>query len=291
MWKGPGRNRHTARGVKKNKDIKGYILGAGVVILAGIILFSVSIGSPKSLSGLNRSLGRLFYPFELLLSYTYDGISSVIGDYILLVQTEEKNEQLQREIAKLRLENHKLRAALDNLADLLPVEEYRKRLEFKTKTARVIAAGMPGASNELTIDLGEEDGIKTDMGVIVPEGVVGVITKVLPGVSVVRLLSDPEAAIDATIPDTKVRGIVGGRSEGNQLRCKFSFVEHADEIKDGDLLVTTGMDQRFPPGLPIGKIVLKEGNQTGQEQETFMVRPAVEFESLRHVLVITSINW
>ena len=266
------------------------LLWLAVAVIVSIMFFAFGSREPAHSTLVDRSLSRLVYPIEKGVTFVVDGVVWVGRRYLFLLQTEEDNERLREQVAGYKMENRRLKEALARLSDLLPAREYAESLKFDTLTARVIAAGFDTTSRVVTINKGSADGIKAEMGVITPDGVVGIVLRVFNGASIVRLLIDPRAAVDALLPDTRVRGIVRGVNDPKRLQCSFTFVTHSEGIVDKGQLVTSGLDQRFPPAIPLGTVRVAPGTDP-QAVDTFDVVPAVDFQALQHVLVITGSNW
>ncbi len=261
------------------------------VIAASISLYVYTLNNPdKQIVLIDRSLARVFFSVELLVSNVASKITNAGAEYSSLKNAQLENAYLKKRIEELKHENGRMKETLNRLSDLMPVKEYAEKLKFETIPAMVTTAPLSASNWVITINKGEKDGVKPNMGVITQEGVVGVISKVFPTSSLVQLIVDRSGAVDAAIPETKVRGIVRGLGSKTVLRCFFSFVEHGAEIKDGQTLLTSGLDQRFPPGIPIGTVHTFAGFFS-EEVENYDVAPFVDFKLLRTVLVITGAKW
>ena len=266
------------------------LLWLAVAVIVSIMFFAFGSREPGHATLIDRSLSRLVYPIEKGVTSVVDGVVYVGRRYMFLTRTEADNEKLRQKVADYKMENRRLKEALQGLSDLLPAREYAESLKYETVTARIIAASFDTGNRVVTINKGTADGIKADMGVMTPDGVVGIVMRVFNGAAIVRLLTDPRAAVDGLLPGSRVRGIVRGINDPSQLRCTFTFVEHSEGITDGGKLVTSGLDQRFPAAVPLGVVRVPPGADP-QTVDAFVVEPAVDFQALQHVLVITGGNW
>jgi rod shape-determining protein MreC len=170
-----------------------------------------------------------------------------------------------------RQENVRLRALLD-LKETLPVP---------TAAATVLANSFRGPTKTCLIDKGARAGIQPDMPVVDPQGVVGRVWAVGPGISKVQLLLDASGGASVLVQRTRVQGVVVGR--GDQL-LELRYVSTVDDVQPGDLLLTSGQDQIYPRGLPVG--VVAEVLQGAGLLRTVTVVPRVDFDRIEEVLVL-----
>jgi rod shape-determining protein MreC len=131
------------------------------------------------------------------------------------------------------------------------------------------------------IDKGSTHGLEKTAPVIVSEGIVGQIVTVASHFSRVLLITDRNSAVDALVQNTRARGMVKG---GNDNTCVFVYALRKDDIQPGETIVSSGLDQIFPKGLKIGRIldVKKEHSQLFQD---IVIQTSVDFDTLEEVLV------
>ncbi|MCS7051888.1 MAG: rod shape-determining protein MreC, partial [Thermomicrobium sp.] len=135
----------------------------------------------------------------------------------------------------------------------------------------------------VVLDKGEQDGIRTEMGVITQSGAVGRVVKTRSSSSVVLLITDPHNAVTGLIQRTRDEGIIEGTFEGT---VRMKYIPLLSTVQVGDPVVTSGLTGGFPRGVPIGTIT----NIHKDESELFQtadVRPDVDFTKLEEVLVVT----
>ena len=121
------------------------------------------------------------------------------------------------------------------------------------------------------------------MPVVVPEGVVGQVVDVSVGYSKVLLLIDPNSAIDALCQRTRARGIIKG---GSNKKCAFEYVLRKNDVRVGDVILSSGLDGVYPKGIRIGRVSSVVKRNSGIFQ-TVEVEPYVNFDKLEEVLVVT----
>jgi rod shape-determining protein MreC len=174
-------------------------------------------------------------------------------------------------LAETQLENDRLRTLLD----------FRRTLHGELLTARVIGHDASGLSRTITIDQGTAAGVVKGAAVLAPGGLVGQVFLASPHAARVLLVTDHNSGVDAVVQRTRGRGIVEGTIEG---RCGLKFVKRTEDLQVGDLVLSSGFDGIFPPGLPVGRIdaVDKQGQGLFQYAQ---IEPAVDVDRLEEVLV------
>ena len=219
------------------------------------------------------------------LSFTAQTIKDIWGGYVFLIGLSKENEVLMRKVATLTDENIALRElSMENVR----LKEYLKMVESSPHprmVARVIGYNFTGWQNILVIDKGEDDGIEKNMAVVCPEGVVGRIINVFPNASQVLLILDHNSSIDAVVQRNRVRAIVGGRGNNDELTLRF--VSKESDIKLGDTVVSSGLGGIFPKGLLVGKVVNIKDGERGFFKDV-RLSPIVDFLKLEEVQIIKS---
>ena len=263
---------------------KSLVLLAGVILLQ-VLLLAVQI-KRDSQGRLIRSwtVGAVS-PFERAGSYGFGWFRDAWRIYFALRGTKKDNEELHREndALKLRIAQLEGKAAEgDRLAALLHFRQTQS--EVPMVAARVIG-GSPGtASLTIELDRGEHDGIRRNMGVITPDGVVGKIIDAYPNTSQVLLLTDRESGVGAKFADSGIQHPVGGMGEP---MLAMKYVPNDDDVNVGARVVTSGMDRIFPRDLPVGTITeVKAGNTFKQ----IRIKPAANLEKLEEVLVLLTLR-
>jgi len=263
---------------------KSLVLLAGVIVLQ-VLMLAVQIK--------RDSEGRLIRvwtvgavsPFERAGSYGFGWIRDIWRHYFALQNTTKESEQIRRENDALKLQITQLQgkaAEADRLAALLNFRQSQASVPMIG--ARVIGTGAGTASLTIQLDRGERDGIRKNMGVITPDGVVGKVVEAYPNASQVLLLTDKESGVGAMLADSRVQGPVGGLGEPLLV---MKYVPNDDTVNLGERVITSGMDRIFPRDLPVGTVAeIKPGNQFKQ----IRVKPAANLERLEEVLVLLSLR-
>jgi len=259
---------------------KSLVLLAGVILLQ-VLLLAVQI-KRDSQGRLIRSwtVGAVS-PFERAGSYVFGSFRDTWRNYFALRGTKKDNDDLRREndALKLRLAQLEGKAAeADRLGALLHFRQ--SQADVPMVAARVIGGSADPGSQTIELDRGEHDGIRKDMGVITPDGVVGKIIETYPNTSQVLLLTDNHSGVGAMLADSRIQSPVGGVGEP---LITMKYVPNDDDVSVGARVVTSGMDRIFPRDLPVGTITeIKPGNPFKQ----IRIKPAANLERLEEVLVL-----
>ncbi|MCB9026608.1 MAG: rod shape-determining protein MreC [Bdellovibrionaceae bacterium] len=223
---------------------------------------------------------------ENIYSGFSSGVRGTTALYLNLVDIKKNNRQLQ-------IENSELSAQLGTLTELkLENQRLNQLLNFKENTkmnlltAKVIGKDLLIDHNTLTINRGTSHGVKEFMAVITIGGVVGYIVQPQAYTSQILLLTDRYASIDAIVQRSRARGIIEGL---NKDACRLNYLQQDDDVKEGDRIVTSGLNNIFPKGFTIGNVTKVEKSRYDISQEV-TVTPSVNPFTLEEVFVVLNSN-
>jgi rod shape-determining protein MreC len=263
---------------------KSLVLLTGVVLLQ-VILLALQI-KPDSQGRLIRvwTVGA-FSPFERAGSHGILHLRDTWRHYFALQNAARENEDLRRENDQLKMQVNQLQSKATEADRLAALLNFRKGHENVPMLAsRVIATSAGMAAATVVLDRGAKDGLKKNMGVITPEGVVGKIAEVYDDTCMVLLLTDKDSGIGAMLGNSRIQSPVGGTGEP---LLAMKYVPNDDAVNLGERVVTSGMDKIFPRDLPIGTITdIKPGNPF----KTIRVRPSANLGRLEEVIVLLTLQ-
>jgi rod shape-determining protein MreC len=222
---------------------------------------------------------------ERAMLWVTGGLSDGIDHYIGAVSSYEELVTLRRE----RMASDALQAKIDELA----IENERLRGLARAAAvvdgprplgARVLARTGQPLTQLITLNRGSHHGVRRGDGVIGEDGVVGVVLSTGRLTSDVLLLTDPSSAIDVVVQKTRARGIVRGRGDADKYAAVVEDFDRLRDVGPGDAIVTSGIGQRFPPGLLVGVVV--DVKDRGELTREALVRPATPFARLEHVAIL-----
>ena len=259
---------------------------AGLMLLVPAAILNSSFKQPTRLNALDRIVLTASSPVQGMVTWVIDGVGGIWSRYVWLVDVGQENRELVRENERLTRELADAKRAAADAGRLEQALELRDRVPAETMGARVIAMGMSPSFRVLRITLDRgDDRVKPGMPVVAPEGAVGRIQRVYHGHADVQLAVDAASSIDVVIPRTGSRGVLKGAGGDNAYACKIGYLMRGEEVKEGDLVVTSGLGGAFPRDVPIGRIrsIKKVDYEMYQE---VVVEPAVDFSRLSHVLIV-----
>jgi rod shape-determining protein MreC len=195
---------------------------------------------------------------------------------------KQKNKQLLLENTRLALENsaiYEMRLENERLRELIG---FREQSELQLIAARVIIRGSKGFINGIVLDVGTKDSVAKNMPLVVTNGLVGKIYQVGKNHSIGHLLLDRNFRVSAKIQHSRVKGIISW--EGDDF-CLLNEVPKRSGVHVGDLVITSGYGEIFPPGLTIGHVIDMSESPRGLFMD-IKVKPAVDFEKLEEVFVV-----
>ena len=258
----------------------GYLFMA--VIIGHIILISAQVNTERGVPLLEVVTFGTFAEVQRGASTLIGGVRTSWGDYLALQSVRSDNEQLRREVAQLQVALQQQRALAQQSHTLVELLKLREGIQIETVAAGVIAGSASPDFRTVTIDKGSSDGLRPDMAVIAPAGVVGRIITPSARAAKVQLLIDRNAAAGAIVERSRAQGVVEGT--GGSLR--LNYVSGTADVQSGDVVSTSGIDGIYPKGFVIGQI---ESVERGSgEFGAIVIRPAVDFSSIEAVLVVTT---
>ncbi len=255
---------------------------AGVALFAALIFYSLNLRHKEKANIFEKAVISVSSPIVWTVSRTDNFFSSIWDNYLYLVDVEKDNRKL-RETTKIL--NRRLvesrEAALEN-ERLKKLIGLREKLAAPSIAATVISEDDSPWFKTITIDRGVRDGVREDQPVVVPAGVVGRVVKAAGNSSRVLLLTDHASSISAVVQRSRARGIVKGKG-GNM--CSLEFSERGEDVRIGDLVLSSGIGGVFPKGLPIGEVTMVKKGSYGIFQ-IVDIRPFAYIPRLEEVLVV-----
>ena len=223
-------------------------------------------------------------PVERVLVSTGHFFRSNWHNYIDLHDARKQNQELQEELARLKLEQVRLREDASQAQRLQTLLGFRERYVGQTMAAQVIGASGSEQSRVLYIDKGTRDGVRVDMAVITPDGVVGKIKDVFPLSSQVILINDRDGGAGVILQNSRLQGVLTGTPQGE---LKIKYIMSDENVAVGEPVVTSGGDRIFPKGMPVGTVSEVNPDHEGDPFLSIKVKPASNLSQLEEVLIIT----
>jgi rod shape-determining protein MreC len=224
-------------------------------------------------------------PPEQIFHATKLGMVGLWQNYIDLRHIREQNQDLQKTIDRLRLEQASLLEDARQGERLQALLDFQQKYIYKTLAAQAIGSSGNDSSRVFYLDKGSAEGIDRDMAVITPEGIVGKVREVFPHSAQVLAINDQTSGAGVILETTRIRGILRGDAAG---RPQIIGILADQRIQPGEKVLTAGGDLIFPRGLPVGEVVRVIQDPDRDSFIDVIVKPAAHLDRLDEVLVILS---
>src|SRR5438270_485481 len=220
-------------------------------------------------------------PFERALVWVENGAGNVWHNYFYLRGVRAENRELKDQIEKMRLDQVRLTEDATQARRLQNLLAFKEQFIAKTVAAQVIGSSGSDLSRVVYIDKGENAGIERDMAVMTSDGIVGKVLLVYPSVAQVLLINDQSSGVGALLEKTRLQGVLRGTATGE---VALERVMSDEQVPLGETVLTSGGDQIFPKGLPVGTVA-----KVGTGKDLFLnirIKPAANLSKLEEVLVL-----
>ncbi len=259
-----------------------------VILFAQIIALAVQVRRPTQAG--DARLLRLWAisavtPVEKAVVHSQQWVYDTWKTYAYLRGVRRENRQLRAEIERMKVEDARFAEDARMARRVQALLAFKEQYVDTTVAAQVIGTSGSEQSRILYIDKGSTDGIKPDMAVITPTGIVGKVVQVFPDSSQVLPINDQFSGVGAALKSSRLQGILKGSPNG---ATTLQYVMSDEKVEPGEEVITSGGDRIFPKGLPVGKVVSVEPGK-----DLFLnirVVPAARLDQVEEVLVVTKIT-
>ena len=270
-------------------NTKYFLFGLSLlcVCMIGITTIKGSILNP-----LRTAVGYVLVPIQSGVNRVGGGLYNELSSVGKLKTALAENETLKTRVDELTEENTRLRSEqfeLERLRSLYELDQ--EYMQYHKIGARIIAKDSGSWFSVFRIDKGSDDGIKEDMNVIAGGGPVGIVTDVGANYATVRSIIDDSSRVSAMAQQSGDSCIVAGDLQlFKEGRLKLSYMEKDDDIKDGDMIVTSNISGKFLPGILVGYATDITVDYNDNLTKSGYLIPAARFDRLQEVLVITDLK-
>ncbi len=257
-----------------------------VVLFAQILGLAVQVkkGTDRGSSRLIRIWAvSAITPFSKAVVHTSSWAADSWQNYLYLRSVRKQNQQLRDEIERMHLEQVRMAEDASQARRLQTLLGFKEQFISQTIAAQVISTTGSEFSRGIYIDKGTRDGVKPDMPVITPDGIVGKVLRVYPTSSLVLEINDPSSGAGVILQKSRLQGILKGSPSGGTF---LANVMADEKVEPGERILTSGGDRVYPKGLTVGTV--SRVNPAG----TFLnveVKPAAQLSRLEEVLVISKV--
>lgn len=256
----------------------------GLLVLVLLAIMFVTARPRDSLTPVERAFRDVLAPVEAALATATHRVRMTVDEWQMWRDVREENRRLRRELMALRAERQRLQEAQRENIFLRSVLGLARETDHSLLPAAVVARPISNWWSHITINRGRRDGVQARMPVLAQGGVVGYVYSVSERTADVLLLLDPKSALGAIVNRTSDPLVVEGVASLEGRVHARALVAEAD-LQEGDEIVTSGLSQIFPRGLPVGRIAEVIDTPPGRAAEAW-VAPAVDFARLEAVAVL-----
>ena len=225
---------------------------------------------------------RATIPFEKALVWGQSGTGNIWHNYFYLRGVRAENRELRSQIEQMRLAEVRMSEDAAQAHRLQSLLAFKEQYIAKTVAAQIVGSSGSDLSRSVYIDKGSIQGIGQDMAVITATGIVGKVLRVYPTTSLVLMINDQSSGAGALMEKSRLQGVLRGTPEGELV---LDGVMSDEQVTPGETILSSGGDQIFPKGLPVGTV--KSVNPGKEMFLNIQVKPAADLSRLEEVLVVT----
>ncbi|MGH9784140.1 MAG: rod shape-determining protein MreC [Terriglobia bacterium] len=219
-------------------------------------------------------------PVQRALRAVTDTLRGAVYGYVDLRDARRQSQDLAREVEQLQLEAQRLRREASQARRLQVLLDFREELPLPVVAAQVIGTGAGENSHTVILDKGRDAGLRPDLPVIVPGGIVGKVLRVFADTAQVVLITDSNSGVACLLESSRIHGVLKGT---NKPLGRLLYVSTGEKVEVGEAVVTSGEDRIYPKGLPVGVVV---SARPGPEFQEIEVQPIAQLNRLEEVLVV-----
>jgi len=237
----------------------------------------------RYVDGLRDVLALAAYPFQKAATAPIALVQHTAEFFVTQAQLRRENSTLRAELLDAARDAQRYRTASAELAQLRGVNDMRARFERQTIPAEVLYTGRDPYDYKVILDRGQQHAVTAGSLVIDADGAIGQITRVHTLVSEVTLITDKAQAIPVQVVRNGLRAVAFGAGASGMIELRF-LPANAD-VRNGDQLVTSGIDGSYPPGVAVATVVRVE-RDAAQAFARVVCEPVAGVGRSRYVLVL-----
>lgn len=264
-------------------------LAVTVIVLSvaflGIIIYTVNSESKDAISS---GVGSTINPLQKVVYTISDKVKGTLDFFLNFSKVKEENKDLTKENIELKdklLEYDKFKNENEQLREILNFKDSKDNYEYVG--CEIIGYSGESYTQGYVINKGEKDGLKKGMVVVSNQGLVGQVTSTGSNWAIVESLLNENIAVSVMVNSTReTNGILKGYvTRANGGLTKVTNLPLNSEIKEGDVILTSGLGQIYPKEIRIGEVLSVETDDI-RVMKSAIVKPYVDFNKLENLFVI-----
>lgn len=234
--------------------------------------------------GIRSVLALAAYPIQQAARLPVALVEGVSEYFASQTRLRSENEALRAKLLDSSLDAQRYESAAAEASNLRRLIGAEERIERKSIPAEVLYAGRDPYARKVIINRGTQHGVQSGSAVVDADGVIGQLTRAHAFVSEVTLLTDKGQPTPVQVLRNGLRAIAFGGGSSGQLELRY-MSGNAD-VENGDVLVTSGIDGTYPPGLPVATVVRVE-RDSSYTFARVLAQPIAGVERGRYALVLS----
>jgi rod shape-determining protein MreC len=251
------------------------------LLILNLVLLSLQIEGPSGTLLFRTWALTAQAPVVALSDGITHGIRHVWNSYIWMIGARSENQQLQEAVRRLSLVNSSYEQVREENARLHRLLSMNEALAYKTLGAHVVARTPGFLANVIYVNRGSSDGIRNDQPVISGDGIIGRTVLVSKYQSQVQLITNPDASVGVMLQRTHTPGVLRGSGD---FLLDLNYIGNSEQVENGDVVLSSGLDGIFPKGLAIGKVV--DSRKGKGVFRSIKIQPFMDFMRIEEVSVI-----
>lgn len=263
-------------------------LAVTVVVLSVAFLGIIFISLKGNSNFISSGVGSVISPLQKIIYKANDKLKGSLDFLINFSNVKQENQELREKNAELENKLVEYNRMKDENTELRSMFDYSQdNQNYNYLGCNIVGYSGGNISNGYIIDKGTNDGLKKDMIIITSVGLVGKITKADTNFSIVQTIMNENIAVAAMVESTRqTTGILhGGVNSKNEKLVTLSNIPMDSEIKEGDVILTSGLGGMYPKEIRIGEVISIDIDSVGLMKKA-LVRPYVDFDKLDGVFVV-----
>jgi rod shape-determining protein MreC len=240
----------------------------------------------RYLESIRSGLSVLLYPLQRLVtapSKLWHEVDDFFVSHTSLIRDNaELRNQHTLDIAQL-LQLQVLKAENQHLRNLLMVQQ---RADYPMQLAEIMYVERDIFNRKILLDKGRQENVLAGQIVMDDSGIVGQVTRVYPWMSEVTLITDKDHAVPVQVLRNGLRAVVFGSGDTGELALRYMPI--SSDIQNGDVLVTSGIDGTYPPGLPVAKVIHVE-RDPAYPFARILCAPIAGVDKRRQLLILSTL--
>lgn len=247
------------------------------------LILLVADSRMRSLAPLRQAVGTALYPLQVVALMPRDAAVAAAGYFSTVTALQDENRAMRQARAADAVALQQYQQLIRENAHLRGLLDASARLSVETVMSEILYDARDAFTRKIVLNRGIQHGVARGHPVIDEHGLVGQVTRVFPFTSEVTLLTDKDQAVPVEVVRNGLRSIAYGQGRGAGLDLRF--VPANADIQNGDVLVTSGLDGIYPPGLAVARVVRVE-TKSNDAFARIICQPLAGIDRNRQLLIL-----